>query len=225
MKELLSMIQIHVNDSLYSKDPMTSDLGKKILRNSCIMIHEMGFESFTFKKLGQELGTTESSIYRYFHNKHNLLIYILSWYWGYMEYSMAFACTNITDPKEKLKAAINTLCSPIKIPSNTDFMDEKSLNAIVIAESSKTYLTKSVDQENKEGFFLAFKQPCHRMADIIAEINPTYKYAHSLASCVIEGIISQKYFDLHLASLTDFDSTHEGINDFYSTMALKTIAS
>ena len=224
MKDLLKIIQIQVNSSLYSKNPVSTDLGKNILRTSSIMIEKIGFEAFTFKKLGKELSTAESSIYRYFDNKHNLLIYLLSWYWGCMEYLMVFASTNISDSKEKLKLAIDTLCNPILIPSNNDFIDEKSINNIVISEASKSYFTKSVDQENKEGFFLAFKAPCHRLAEIIIEINPKYKYPHSLASTVVEGIISQKYFNLHLPTLTDFDSSHEGINKFYSELVLNTIS-
>lgn len=223
MDELLNRIQIQVNSSLYTKDPLSSELGKNILRESSIMISEIGFDSFTFKKLGKELNTNESSIYRYFVNKHNLLIYLLSWYWGYIEYLITFSCSNIKNPIKKLELSIDTLCTPIIIPSNNTFIDEKSLNNIVIEESSKTYLTKSVDEENKEGFFYAFKAPCFKLAQIIKEVNPDYIYPHSLASTVVEGIISQKYFNMHLSSLTDFDYTHNGINKFYKDLVIKTI--
>ena len=37
-------------------------------------------EEFTFRKLAQKINTTEASVYRYFENKHRLLIYILAWY-------------------------------------------------------------------------------------------------------------------------------------------------
>ena len=36
------------------------------------MINELGFEAFTFKKLGINIESPESSIYRYFENKHTL---------------------------------------------------------------------------------------------------------------------------------------------------------
>lgn len=224
MKGLLDRIQIQVNSTIYAKDPTSTDLGKKILKSSSVMINEIGFEAFTFKKLAKELSTTESSIYRYFTNKHNLLIYLLSWYWGYMEYIMVFSCANITKSEDKLKAAVNALCNTIVIPDSNDFIDEKSINDIIISESAKTWLTKSVDEENKEGFFLAFKQPCHRLAEIIEEINPKYKYSKSLASNVVEGICSQKYFSLHLQSLSDFDKNHTRLNDFYFNLVLKTIS-
>jgi len=224
MKDLLSRIQIQVNSSLYSKDPTSSELGKNILKTSTILINDFGFESFTFKKLSKELGTTESSIYRYFTNKHNLLIYLLSWYWGYMEYIMVFSCVNLNKPEDKLKAAISALCNKIVIPNGNDFIDEKSINEIIISESSKTWLTKSVDKENKEGFFLAFKQPCHRLAGIINEINPNYKFHNSLASSVVEGVFSQKYFSLHLSSLSDFNENNSNLDEFYFDLVLKTIS-
>ena len=53
MKNLLSILKITVPDKIYIKDPETSDLGKRIIENSIILINEIGFESFTFKKLGK----------------------------------------------------------------------------------------------------------------------------------------------------------------------------
>lgn len=223
MKDLLNSIQIQINNSLFLKDPVHTELGKKILINSSIMINEIGFEAFTFKKLALELKTTESSVYRYFENKHNLLIYLISWYWGYMENAMVYSCVNIESPIKKLEIAIDTLCSDVFLSLKNDFIDKESLNELIISESSKMYLTKTVDKENKDGYFLAFKRPCVRLAQIIKEINPLYKFPHSLASSTIEGIISQKYFDQHLMSLTDFDNNHKELNTFYKELILNTI--
>ena len=76
MQDLLANIKIQVNPKTYVKDPETSDLGKKIIKNSILLIDEIGFEEFTFKKLGEKIGSNESSIYRYFENKHKLLVYL-----------------------------------------------------------------------------------------------------------------------------------------------------
>ncbi|NQY67845.1 MAG: TetR/AcrR family transcriptional regulator, partial [Flavobacteriales bacterium] len=86
MEALLSNIAIRVNNSIYLKDPESSDLGKNILGGGIDMIDEIGFEDFTFKKLAKEIGSTEASVYRYFESKHKLLLYIISWYWSWMEY-------------------------------------------------------------------------------------------------------------------------------------------
>ncbi|MEN9326751.1 MAG: hypothetical protein RI943_1172, partial [Bacteroidota bacterium] len=66
MQAILSNIIISVNDKLYVKNPETSDLGKKIIEHSIVLINEIGFENFTFKKLGEKINSNESSIYRYF---------------------------------------------------------------------------------------------------------------------------------------------------------------
>ena len=66
MQNLLSNLKITINEKLYVKDPETSELGRNILKNSILLIDEIGFEAFTFKKLGEKIQSNESSIYRYF---------------------------------------------------------------------------------------------------------------------------------------------------------------
>ena len=66
MKNLLSVLKISVPDKIFIKDPETSELGKRIIEQSIVLINEIGFDSFTFKKLGIKIGSNESSIYRYF---------------------------------------------------------------------------------------------------------------------------------------------------------------
>ena len=106
MQNVLSNIIISVNDKLYVKNPETSDLGKKIIEQSILLIDEIGFENFTFKKLGEKINSNESSIYRYFESKHKLMLYLSSWYWGWMEYKLVFATNNLANPMEKLIKAI-----------------------------------------------------------------------------------------------------------------------
>ena len=154
MNSILSNISITVNPKLFVKNPETSDLGKKIIQKSILLMDEIGFENFTFKKLGEQIGSNESSIYRYFESKHKLLLYLSSWYWGWLEYRMVISTTNIPDPMEKLKRAITIVTEKIEDDSSTLHINESILNKIIIAEFTKTLLTKEVDVENKEGFFL-----------------------------------------------------------------------
>ena len=44
-------INISLNDRLYLRDPQETSLGKKIIEHSILLIDEIGFESFNFKKL------------------------------------------------------------------------------------------------------------------------------------------------------------------------------
>ena len=90
MEILFQSMQIKVNEKTYLKNPEVSVLGKKILKEGHRMLNNLGFEDFTFKKLAEKIGTTESSIYRYFESKHQFLIYLLNWYWSYLEYQIVF---------------------------------------------------------------------------------------------------------------------------------------
>tara|TARA_R110002073_G_scaffold128999_3_gene275151 strand:+ start:117723 stop:118400 length:678 start_codon:yes stop_codon:yes gene_type:complete len=214
MQRLLSTIKIQVNENLYNKDPETSELGRKIIQNSIELIHEMGIESFTFKKLGVAIISNESSIYRYFENKHKLLLYLTSWYWSWIEYQLVFSTFNVENPTEKIEKAIEILTQTVSQDSNYKHINEVLLSQIVINEFSKSYLTKEVDTENKEGYFSVFKRLITRVQEIIIEINPSYPYPFSLASTVIEGSLYQNFLKDHFTSITDCNSPKE-IKEFF----------
>lgn len=203
MNTILSNIKIQVNEKIYVKDPETSALGKNIIEKSILLIDEIGFDNFTFKKLGEKIGSNESSIYRYFENKHKLLVYLSSWYWSWMEYKLVFATTNILDPTEKLKIAITIVTEKVIDDTNTEHINESILNKIIIAEFTKTVQTKEVDQENKEGFFLIYKRVINRIVEIVKEVNPEYPFAKSLVSTIVEGSLHQHFLTQHLKTITD----------------------
>lgn len=222
MNRLLSTIKIQVNENIYQKDPETSELGKKIIKHSIGLIHEIGIENFTFKKLGAEIKSNESSIYRYFENKHKLLLYLTSWYWSWTEYRMVFSIFNLNDAETKLNTAIDILTQPVIEDNSYEHINEVLLNQIVIHEFSKSYLTKQVDDENKEGYFSVYKRLVNRIEEIIQEINPSYKYPASLASTLIEGSLYQGFLKDHFVSITDCQSSDD-IKQFLSHMVLSTL--
>ena len=213
MKRLLSNIKIQVNENLYNKDPETSTLGRKIIENSIELIHEIGIEAFTFKKLGVKIQSNESSIYRYFENKHKLLLYLTSWYWSWVEYQLVFNTFNLSDPWVKIERAVHVLTNPVSKDSAYEHINEILLNEIVINEFSKSYLTKEVDAENKEGYFSVFKRLITRIKEMIVEIDPKYPYPSSLASTILEGSLYQGFLKDHFPSITDCSSS-EGIKSF-----------
>ena len=203
MQSILSNLQIRVNEKIYVKDPETSTLGKKIIQESILLIDEIGFETFTFKKLGEKIGSNESSIYRYFENKHKLLVYLCSWYWCWVEYKMVFKMTNIEDPVDKLKRAITVVTEKAEEDHSIPHINEAILYRIIITEFTKTLHTKEVDDENKEGFFLIYKSVINRIVAIIMEVNPDYLYPKSLASSIIEGTLHQNFLKDHLKTITN----------------------
>ena len=222
MQSILSNIKIQINDKIYVKDPETSALGKKIINQSILLIDEIGFDNFTFKKLGERIGSNESSLYRYFENKHKLLVYLSSWYWSWIEYRLVFGTSNIDDNIEKLKKAITIVTEKIVDDENTEHINEAILNKIIISEFTKTLQTKEVDDENKEGFFLIYKRVINRIINIVNEINPEYQFAKSLVSTIVEGSLHQHFLKDHLKTITN---CNDSVNpsDFYIDVALKVL--
>jgi len=224
MKQLAEKIRIRVNGKVFLRDPDNSPLGENIIRHSVLLIDELGFEAFTFKKLAKKIDSTEASIYRYFESKHMLLIYLISWYWNWVEYRLVFATNNIASGEEKMRIAIDILSSPVSEEDpDMAHINEIALHRIIIAESAKSYLTKEVDKENKEGYFSSYKSLCMRIVQFVKEVNPSYAYPASLVSTVIEGAHHQKYFSTHLPSLSDAQ-TDDDRADFLTEMVFKTLS-
>lgn len=216
-------IQFSINPDLYTKNPETTDLGKKIVEYSIILIDELGFEGFTFKKLGERIGSNESSVYRYFESKHALLIYLVNWYWSWMEYKLVFQTTNITDPKVKLMKAIEVLTDKAETDNAFSYINESILYRIIIAEFSKAYHTKEVDKENEKGYYKTYKRVVQRTSDMVLEVNPSFEFPQMLISTVIEGAHHQRYFSEHLPSLTNTEEGKDTIMCFYQHLVIAAI--
>ena len=224
MNNLFNKINIKINENVFLKDPESSELGQKIVESGIDLIDELGFEDFTFKKLAKRIGSTEASVYRYFENKHTLLVYLVLWYWGWQEYRIVLHTMNIEDPTVKLRKSIRLLTEEIEEDSTFSRINEIKLNRIVNAESSKIYLSKKVDEDNASGFFLQYKEVVQRVSEFILEMNPEFKYPHMLISTVIEGAHHQRFFAEHLPRLTDVIEGEDAVSAFYINLVLKTIS-
>ena len=224
MNSILSKVVFDVKESTYVKDPQTSELGSRILESSIDLINEIGFDSFTFRKLAQSIKSVEASIYRYFESKHKLLLYLTTWYWSFTGYRLEFTIANVDSPEDRLKRAIHLLTSEIEGSFSGLNIDVVKLSSIVIIESTKAYLTKNVDQENEEGIFVGYKELVERVGAIVLEINPEFKYPNMLISTVIEGSHNQRFFAEHLPRLTNQVKGEDAICEFYKKMVFKTIS-
>lgn len=221
-------IKITLNEKLYLKDPQDTTLGRKIIKESILLIDEIGFEAFNFKKLAIAMESTEASVYRYFTNKHCLLIYLVSWYWEWVNYLIDISVMNVKDSKQRLEIIIATLVYASKDNPSIDYVNESVLHRLIIAEGTKAYHTKEVDNENRDGFFLNYKVLCDKVANVILEINPKFPYPHTLASNLFEMANNHIYFAQHLPRLTDvvvkndnFDEVEEMLKYFAFTLICK----
>lgn len=200
------MVHIKIAERCFLKDPDSTELGQKIIGNSISLMDEIGFEAFTFKKLAIRIDSTEASVYRYFENKHKLLIYLVSWYWNWLDYRLMFAMHNIEDPRKRLEIFITHITHPVHIDPTFEYIDEVALHRIVINESSKVYLTKNVDLDNQEGYFISYKNLVNKIANIILELNPDYEFPNSLISTIIESAHYQRFFSAHICALTESET-------------------
>ncbi|MFT5165496.1 MAG: AcrR family transcriptional regulator [Saprospiraceae bacterium] len=202
-------IKFQLSESFYSRDPQDTELGKKILKHSILLMDEIGFEAFTFRKLAVEIGSVEKSIYRYFENKHLLLLFLTSWYWEWVHYLININIKNIEDPNKKLEIAIRNIVEATSENASNEYINESVLHRVVINEGSKSYHTFAVDDENKVGLFWSYKSVVNTVADLVKQINPEFPYAVSQASSLFEMANNQIYFAQHLPSITNL-SNKEG---------------
>ncbi len=196
-------LRFTVPKKLYLRDPQDTDYGKKLLLHAVELFSEIGFEAFTFRKLATKMDSSEVSIYRYFENKHYILLYLYCWYWEWLAYLVDINTRNISDPGKKLKIALHKIVFATTEDELTQYIDVKKLQLILITESSKAYHIHDIDKENKLGFFIPFKKLVEQLAAILLEVNPTFQYARSLSTTVFEMIRNQHYYTLHLQRLSD----------------------
>jgi len=223
----MTILTFKLSDNLFIRDPQATELGRNIIQNSIKMVDTLGFEEFTFKKLAATIGSTEASIYRYFENKHKLLIYLIDWYWTWLEYKIDYHINNIKDPYERLKICLLKLSEEKVFDPNVAYVDERALERIVSAEFEKTFLTKQVDADNREGLFLPYKSLCKKIASVIEEVSPKYEFPNSLASTILLTMKHQLYFAQHLPSLSDIKydpkSQYKKVYSLLENLVFKTI--
>ncbi len=218
---MILQIKLSIPSSAFIKDPQDTKLGISIIQNSIELIDEIGFEAFTFKKLASKIESTEATIYRYFENKHQLLLYIYSWYWVWMEYRIVTATAGILNPKEKLLTGITLLIARIQEDNKFPFVNEVKLRQIIEQEGIKSILTKKVDIVNKVGVFDNYKNLVSILSNWILEINPHYIYPNMLITTVIEGAHLQHYFSDHLPRLTNNTEAEDSVKEFFLEMIEK----
>ena len=124
-------IKITLNERLYLRDPQETTLGKKIIKHSILLIDDIGFEALNFKRLAAHMASTEASVYRYFENKHMLLLYLVSWYWECVSFLIDMNTMNVDDPRRRMKIVIHTLVAASKENPSIDYVNESVLHRII----------------------------------------------------------------------------------------------
>ncbi|PWS26352.1 TetR family transcriptional regulator [Pedobacter yonginense] len=197
------LLKFKLSEHLYLRDPEQTEIGKAIVSNAIVLIFEIGFEQFTFKKLAVKINSTEPTIYRYFTSKHKLLTYILNWYWSYLEYVCKMRLAEINDPTKKMMLILEIITHHADHHTHLHDYNLDHLHHIVISESSKSYLVKEVDEINNEMMFAPLKSLCLFISEVLLTLAPKFPYPKSLASTLLETAHDQQFFSEHLPKLTD----------------------
>lgn len=218
MQKLLEHYTIHLDPALYCKDPVSSDVGKEILRESTRLLAKEGIESFTFKKLALAMTSTETTVYRYFQNKHQLVMYLSSWYWLTLEWKIVFATANINDPSERLHRAIQVLASKATHEPGSSLLNVELLQCIASKDALKVFDLEIENEKIRKGYYSAYNELCERISEIILTCNRHYKYPKALASTLVDTSHRQLFFREHIPSLTDAGKNERQSQQFLLTL-------
>ncbi|MFM9985543.1 MAG: TetR/AcrR family transcriptional regulator [Flavobacteriales bacterium] len=219
MNKILAQINFSIAESLSAKNPIGSEIGQEILRKSSQLIERDGIDLFTFKKLAIEMGSTESTIYRYFGNKHQLLLYLSSWYWNLLEVKLAFMTSNVNNPTERLDLALQFLGHPIDELSATSFLDERVLHQIVVRDSTKSINALGMSTKKNLEYLDAYVNLIKRLSEIIHKVNPRYKFPNALSISLLETSHYQNHLQSILPGVSDLDMSPKNTYRFLHQLA------
>ncbi len=220
---MIKAIKIEFPQSLFVKDPQDTTLGLNIVQKGIELIHMSSFEEFTFKKLAKEISSTEASIYRYFENKHQFLLYLNVWYWAWMNYRLDIETSMLSSSKEKLFYSIEKLISPLEDNALFPSISMKMLKSVVEEEGVKSIIHKSTDQFNANGAFDYYKDLIQKLSTWLMDCSPEYEYPNMLITTIIEGANLQHYFTVHLPRLTNSIEGRDTTKEFYFSLLNKLI--
>lgn len=183
-----AVIQVQVSSELSIRDPEQTELGRKIVEESILLIDQLGFDGFTFKKLAKKISSTEASVYRYFESKHQLLQYLVSWYWSWLEFVIDYRIQNVDDARQRLKMAIAVLAESDKYDPAISHINEALLHKIVIAESARVFMSRGLKKARKKALFEGYDLLGDKLVEIFKALNPRYKFHGALVITLITSM-------------------------------------
>lgn len=215
---MIDSIILKQPEGTYLKDPQGSDLGIKIIKESIELMEEIGIEDFTFKKLSIRIESTEASVYRYFESKHQLLLYLYSWYWGWKMVEIDRATHFISTDFDKLITAMNLLIQQENKAAFAFSFSYEKLRNLIEKEGIKSFLTKKVDDENQIGAFDNYKKLVALLSSWVVATKKDFQFPNMLITTIIEGAHLQHFFGNHLKRLTNHSDTNDNVAEFYKQL-------
>jgi AcrR family transcriptional regulator len=204
--------QPFLSEPAYLKDPDSSDTGRDIVVYGAEMIACGGVESFTFRKLALRAGITEATVYRYFSNKHQLLLYLLNRYWNALEYKAMQETVHINDPLERLHRLAVLLTGPVIQPEQGAFA--LHLFSIAMSESVKVHLGTETGTDWQKGMLNGYARITGLVAETLRTAHPDYPYPRAWAATFVDSAMQQQFLMRHLPELTEVQSSPVSLTGF-----------
>lgn len=200
---------IRVSPKLSVRDPLETELGKKIVAEGLKLMDKIGFDAFTFKKLASQIDSTEASIYRYFKCKIQFLNYAVSWYWHWVDYTIDVRTTNLTDKKKRLEVAIIVLVESDREDPIIDHIDEGVLYRVITKEAARIFLTRNSEGIPAKDVFSGYDLLFDKIFKMIIALNPKYKHPRTLTRALI-SLAHKHAFDSEFLEGTSARVLHKG---------------
>jgi AcrR family transcriptional regulator len=216
MDYLFRHLRLEPDAALYIKDPQRSETGQALLRCGARLMAEGGIETFTLKKLSVEAGCTEATVYRYFGNKHQLLMYLMNLYWGWLLYHAKLETANLDDARMKLQRIIRLLSGPL--PSMPDEEFANDLFALALSEGVKTHLNYATGSEWKQGLFEGYERFAAHVEACLREYAPDYAYPMAWSATFIDAAMQQQFFLRHLPHFTELATGCSPLENFLMSL-------
>jgi len=178
-------------------------VGGRILAEGLVLMNELGLEAFTFRKLAEQAGCTEMTVYHYFANKHRLLQYYDQMYWLWLATHCQQEGRHLKDPMERLRGDITAISGIWPSDAMAGLFDPSELRELVVNEGSKSFLHKDVDADNEQKLFKPYKDLCGHIAGELKACAPRLKHTRSFATTLVDMAHSLEFAMHHLPALTE----------------------
>lgn len=212
---------VHISSEAFVKNPISSELGIRIVQNSIVLMNKNGVSDFTFRKLALHLSTSEASIYRYFESKMQLLNFLSQLYWHEVKEIILEEIIGSNTSEEKLIKAIEIFCNPNISSKQNSMVDMSELHQLIIQEGVTTNLWGESHQTDDHS---SQKRLIQYLSEVILSINPNYSYPKTLISTMIHTCHLQLLFCSHLPYYTDIPKGNlNSVVSFVSSLILSTI--
>lgn len=170
------------------RDPQQTHLGQKIVAQGIALLAEIGLEQFSFKRLAQEVHTTEASVYRYFENKHQLMQYLSEGFWCDLSTRLSVQAALAQTPEQQLELQLHIL---VEAYQN---LQGQIIPVLLASEGPSPIGLQSVYRQ---------------MQVVIVRVNPHYPYPRTLITTLLEAA-RQQAVCLRLGRLDQGDLQRQG---------------